>query len=69
MPKIARISEKEQQAVDQGLMTVDDDGRRRCMHDLSVYDFCMPCCDTLTPAQLRLMGKVRAATIKEARGG
>lgn len=66
---MATMSNSEQQAVEQGLMTVDNEGRRRCIHDLSVYDFCMPCCDTLTPTQLRLMGKARAASVKEARGG
>lgn len=61
------ISSSEQRAVELGLMTIDEDGRRRCMHDQPVYDWCPRCVEGLNPAQLRLMGKSRAATIKEGR--
>ena len=63
------ISEGEQRAVESGLMTIDEDGRRRCMHDQPVYDWCGRCVEGLNPVQLRLMGKTRAAAIKEGRAG
>lgn len=66
---MTRISEKEQRAVEQGLMTIDDEGRRHCNHRRSVYDFCIECYSDLSPEQMRLMGKDRAASLKEARGG
>ena len=61
------ISNNEKRAVEMGLMTIDEDGRRRCMHDQPVYDWCHRCTEGLNPPQLRLMGKTRAATIKETR--
>lgn len=64
-----KISHSEQRAVEQGLMTIDEDGRRRCTHARPVYDYCHDCMAAWSPEQLRLMGKTRAAATKEARGG
>jgi hypothetical protein len=63
------ITQGEQRAVEQGLMTIDEDGRRRCVHDRPVYDYCHECMAALSSGQLRLMGKARAAATKEGRGG
>jgi hypothetical protein len=57
----------EMQAVRDNLMTIDEDGRRRCRHDRPIYDWCVECYATLTPDQLRLMGKSRTADQKENR--
>lgn len=61
------VTPKEQQAVEMGLMTIDSEGRRRCNHNKPVYDFCIECYSDLSPEQMRLMGKSRAASLKEAR--